>query len=125
MNPCDNNESGCWGKCVIRCVVVVIACLIFAGLVAKMRQHTTPPPLGVERAAERAKALGELRATEADALQTPGWIDPTKGLVRLPIADAMKLAERAWQEPAKARADLIARATKAAFVPPPPPSPLE
>jgi hypothetical protein len=124
MNDCETDNKCCGRNCAIT-VAVVVACLIFAGLVWKMRQYTTPAPLGAERMAERAKALGELRAAEADALQNPGWIDQTKGLVRLPIADAMKLAEREWQDPAKARADLIARATKAAFVPPPPPSPLE
>ena len=100
---------------------VVIACLIFAGLVWKMRQYTTPAPLGAERAAERAKALTELRAAETDALNNAAWIDQTKGLVRLPIAEAMKLAEREWQNPAQARSNLIARVEKANYVPPKPP----
>lgn len=124
MNCCETEKKCCGRNCAI-ILAVVVASLIFAGLVWKMRQYTTPAPLGADRVAERAKALGELRAAEADALQNPGWIDQTKGLVRLPIADAMKLAEREWQDPAKARADLIARVTKATFVPPPPPSPLE
>ena len=99
-------------------VAVVLACLIFAGLVWKMRQYTTPAPLGAARAAERAKALAELRAAEADALNNVGWIDPTKGLVRLPITEAMKLTEREWQNPAQARSNLIARVEKATALPP-------
>ena len=125
MNCETDNDQKCCGRNCLVAVTVVITCLIFAGLVWKMRQYTTPPPLGAQRVAERTKALGELQAAETDALKNPGWVDQTKGLVRLPIVDAMKLAEREWQDPAKARADLIARATKAAFVPPPPPSPLE
>ena len=47
-----------------------------------------------------------------------GWVDQAKGVVRLPIADAVKLAEQQWQNPAKARADLIARVEKATALPP-------
>jgi hypothetical protein len=112
----DNNSNS--GRGVSVTVAVVLACLIFAGLVWKMRQYTTPEPLGAARAAERAKALAELRAAETDALNNPGWIDPTKGLVRLPIAEAMELAEREWQNPAQARSNLIARVEKATALPP-------
>jgi len=127
MNSSDtpNNNAG---RGVSVTVAVLLACLIFAGLVWKMRQYTTPEPLGAARAAERAKALAELRATEAEALNSAGWIDPTKGLVRLPIADALKLAEREWQNPAQARSNLMARVEKANYVPPKAPekpSPLE
>jgi hypothetical protein len=93
-------------------------CLIFAALVWKTRQYTTPAPIGAGRAAERAKALAELRAAEADALNNVGWVDQAKGVVRLPIVDSMKLVEREWQNPAKARANLIARVEKATALPP-------
>jgi hypothetical protein len=74
------------------------------------------------RRAERARALAELRAAEADALQHPAWLDQTKGLVRLPMDVAMQLTEREWQNPAQARSNLIARVEKATALPPPPPS---
>jgi hypothetical protein len=93
--------------------------LIVAALVWAMHRYTQPPPLGEDRAAVRAKALGELRATEADALEHPGWVDQAKGIVRLPIQDAMQLVERDWgQNPAAARSNLIARVEKATAVPP-------
>jgi hypothetical protein len=117
MNTGDSEKS-CCSRGMSVTMAVVIACLIFAGLVWKMRQYTTPAPIGAERAAERAKALVELRAAEADALNNAGWIDQTKGLVRLPIAEAMKIAEREWQNPAKARANLLTRVEKANVVPP-------
>jgi hypothetical protein len=41
-------------------------------------------------------------------------IDGQRGIVRLPIEDAMKLAAQKWQNPAQARADLISRAERAA-----------
>ena len=117
MDARDSENKGC-GRGYSVTVAVVIACLIFAGLVWKMRQYTTPAPLGAQRATERAKALAELRAGETEALNNAGWIDPTKGLVRLPIADALKLAEREWQNPAQARSNLIARVEKATALPP-------
>jgi hypothetical protein len=61
-----------------------------------------------------------VRAAEADA-KNPAWIDQNKGLVRLPITDALRLAERAWQNPAQARSNLIARVEKAMALPPKPP----
>lgn len=103
-------------------LAILGAFLIVAALVWAMRHYTQPAPLNANRAAERAKALAEIRAAEADALNNVGWIDPAKGLVRLPIAEAMKLVERDWQNPAAARSNLIARVDKA-NPPPPPPKP--
>ena len=60
----------------------------------------------------------ELRAAEVDALNNPGWIDQAKGVVRLPIAEALKLTEREWLDPAAARSNLIARVEKATALPP-------
>ena len=112
------SENNYWGRNVTVTAAVVIVCLIFAALVWKMQQYTTPPPLNAVRAAERAKALADLRAEEAIALNNVGWVDQAKGVVRLPIADAVKLAEKQWQNPAKARAELIARVEKATALPP-------
>jgi hypothetical protein len=85
-----------------------------------------PETLGKNRAEERAKAYAELHAADEDALNNVGWIDQSKGLVRLRIQDAMEIVERGWQNPAAARSNLIARVEKANPPPPPPPaSPLE
>ena len=118
MNSCDSENNCGGGRGFSVTVSVVLACLIFAGLVWKMRQYVTPAPVGAERAAERAKALVELRAAETEALNNADWLDQPKGLVRLPIAEAMKLAEREWQNPAQARSNLIARVEKATALPP-------
>ena len=100
------------------------ALLIVAALVWAMQRYTQPPPLGEERVALRKKALAELRAAEATELETYGWVDQAKGVVRLPIAEAMQLTLRNWQTPSAARSNLVARVEKATFVPaPPPPKP--
>jgi hypothetical protein len=92
--------------------------MIVAALVWAMRHYTQPPPLGEDRVALRKKALAELRAAEAEELNAYGWLDQSKGIVRLPIAEARKLALRDWQNPAAARSNLIARVEKATALPP-------
>ena len=123
MNSAIESDQKSGGKGFSVTVAVVLVCLIFAVLVWKTREYTTPAPLGAERAAERAKALVELRAAETDALNTAAWIDQGKGIVRLPIEEAKKLTVQQWQNPVQARALLNERAEKAYYVPPPPPPP--
>ncbi len=98
------------------------ALLIVAALVWAMQHYTQPPPLGAERVAQRKKALAEMRAAEANDLGSYGWVDQAKGVVRLPIDEAMKLTLREWQHPAAARSNLIARVQKATAVAPAAPS---
>ena len=114
----------CVEKSKVAAYVVAIlgAFLIFAALVWAMRHYTRPAPLGEDRAEIRRKALAEVRATEVEQLNNYGWVDPAKGLVRLPVAQAMVLMEREWQNPAQGRSNLISRVEKA-FPPPPPPAP--
>ena len=95
--------------------------LIFTALVWAMWRYTRPTPLGEDRAAVRRKALAELRAAEAETLNHYAWQDQAKGIVRLPIAEAMKLAEREWRNPSAARSNLIARVAQATALPPKPP----
>jgi hypothetical protein len=92
----------------------VIACFIFAAFVLAMRHSMQPPAIDADRAAERAKALAELRIADTDALNNPGWIDRDRGVVRLPISVALQITESNWQNPAAARSNLIARVEKAA-----------
>jgi hypothetical protein len=92
--------------------------LIVVALTWALHRYTQPPPLGEDRAAARAKALAEMRAAEADALNNTAWIDASKGIVRLRIVDAMQLVEREWQNPAAARSNLIARVEQATALPP-------
>ena len=123
MNSESNNCCSCKTKLAYG-LAVLGAFLIVGALVFAMQNYTKTEPLNANRAAERAKALGELRATEADAISSVAWIDQSKGLVRLRIEDAMKIVERNWQNPAAARSNLIERVEKATYVPPPaPPKP--
>jgi hypothetical protein len=92
----------------------LIVSVIFAVLVVGLKLTLHTPAIDSDRAAERSKALAEIRATEEKSLATAAVIDAPRGMVRLPIEDAMKLAAQKWQNPSAARADLNARAEKAA-----------
>ena len=90
-----------------------IACFLFAGIVVKVKLSTPVPAINADRAAVRAKALAEIRAAETQALNHPGWIDESRGWVRLPIEVAMQITERTAQDPAAVRANLASRVEKA------------
>ena len=113
-----NNERTVWPVGV----AFLIACFLFAVIVAAVKYSTPVPAIDADRAAVRARALAEIRAAEAQALNHPGWIDENRGLVRLPIEVAMHITERKWQNPAAARSNLNARVEKATAPAPPAPA---
>jgi hypothetical protein len=100
------------------------AIVIVAGLVWVLLYNTRPAPLNEARIAERIKNLHEINATASDALNHYGWQDQTKGLIRMPISNAMEMVVREWRNPAAGRSNLLARVEKA-NPPPPPPAPKE
>jgi hypothetical protein len=91
----------------------ILVSVIFAVLAVVVKLAFVPAPIDADRAAERYKALAEIRATEEKDLNSTGWIDQQRGIVRLPIETALQIAAREWQNPAAARADLKTRAEKA------------
>ena len=106
----------------------IVASLIFIALAVAVKFAVRVPAIDADRNAVRAKALAAIRATEDKSLTTAGWIDQSRGIVRLPIDTAMQEAAQVWQNPAQARADLISRqenASKPAPVAPAKPSAFE
>ena len=101
------------------------ALLMVVALVWALQRYTLPGPLGQERAAERKKFLAELRQAEAPILTQYSWQDQPKGLVRLPITNAMEIIIREYEDPAAARALLIERIDQATAPPPEVPSEFE
>jgi hypothetical protein len=95
-------------------VIFSAGCFLFIVLTIVVKLSVSVPAIDADRAAIRSKALADIRATEATTLATPGWIDQDRGIVRLPIETALQLSARAAKNPAAARADLMARAAKAA-----------
>jgi hypothetical protein len=122
MNSEPNNCCGCRIQAPYG-LAILGAFLIVAVLAGIMRHYTQPAPaVDQARKDERARALADLRAAEADALHSVAWMDQAKGIVRLRIEDALILAEREGKNPAAARSNLIARVEKATAVAPPPPA---
>ena len=91
----------------------VVASLIFVVLVVVVKFSVHVPAIDADASAARAKALAEIRAIENQSLNTAGWVDQSRGIVRLPIDTAMQKTIQAWRNPMQARADLIARQQKA------------
>ncbi len=127
MNPQVTNPSGPKQSCCNPALcaygaAIIGAALIMAVLVWVMYHFTRPAPLGADRAEERRNALRELRAENEDKLNNYAWQDQAKGIVRLPIAEAMRLMESEWRkDPVAARSNLMQRVDKAYYVPPKPP----
>jgi hypothetical protein len=105
-------------------VAVLGAFLIVAGLAWVLYSRTRPATLNQARIDERVKNLRDIIATSTDALNNYGWQDQGKGLIRLPITNAMDLVVREWKNPAVGRSNLLARVEKA-NPPPPPPAPVK
>jgi len=109
-----------WPKAVY--VVVILGTFLLVGGLAKLMIHylegSSP---GAARAEERYKNLAEYRQTVAPELENYAMQDPTKGVVRLPMARAMELTVQEWSDAASGRASLLERYNKANPPPPPPP----
>ena len=119
-----NSSCACKTTVAAYALAVIGAFLIVAGLVWVMINYTRPEPLGEDRAAVRLKTLTDVRNADAEVLYNSGfvWEDQTKGIVRLPITNAMELSLRLWQDKAAARSNLVGRVEKKYYVPPPPPN---
>lgn len=59
--------------------------------IAYLPQKPAPLPEGSKTPAERAATLADLRAKDKAATTTYGWIDQSKGVVRLPTDRAVEL----------------------------------
>ena len=121
MNSENKSCCSCTAK-VAYAIAVIGAILIVVFLDRQLKKYTAAPAVDAGRAEERAKDLAEIHNAEAEALNNTGWIDQSKGVVRLKIDDAMQLMEESWKNPAAGRSNLLERVEKA-YPPPPPPAP--
>jgi hypothetical protein len=103
----SNNASGA-------AIAFIVGSVIFIVLTVAAKLLTNVPDIDADQGSVRSKALAQIRATETTNLTSVTWADTQRGIVRLPIELAIQKTEQAWQDPAAARADLIARAKKAA-----------
>jgi len=113
-----NNNSKC--KLAIYVAAILATFLLVAFLVKQMVKATQPPPVSVERATARAKDNGDIRGAGVQALNSWGYADPAKGVVRLPIDEAIKLTVQGYKNASAFHTDLVARAEKASAPAPAP-----
>src|SRR5271154_5725266 len=90
-------------------IAFIAGSVIFAVLVVAVKFLVNVPALDADSAALRTKALFEIRTNEMALLKNVARADQPRNSVRLPIDTAIQLAVQEWQNPAAARADLIAR----------------
>ena len=124
-----NQNEGCCGtpsaskccKTTIYAVAIIGSFLLVAFLVKQMIAYTHTAPVGAERGVARAADNAVIRAAGTEALKSWGYVDQAKGIVRVPVDEAMKLTVLGYQKPAAFRSDLVARVEKATAPGPKPP----
>ena len=94
-------------------VAFIAAIVLFVALSVGVKLLVSAPAIDAAPAAARSQALAEITAVEEKSLTTLAFTDKQRGIVRLPIESAMKIAAERWSTPAAARADLAARVEKA------------
>ena len=114
-----NNNSLRFKTC-LTIVVCVATFLLMAFLVNRMIRITRPEPVGVARATERAVEGGKIRAEGVEKAKAWGFVDAPRGIVRLPVEEAVKLTLQGYQTPADFKSNLAARLEKASVAPPKP-----
>ena len=114
----DNDNPSKTGSCIYF-VAIAGLFLIMAWLVWYMNDRTNPGPLGGDRAAKRLEARQAASEADAAGLEAYGWINKDEGIAQIPVDRAMEIVEQEWHDPAKARAELITRAERAAKTPEP------
>jgi hypothetical protein len=70
---------------------ITVVIIIVGGLVARRPKVES---VDAKRAAQRIEAREKLDLADREALTAAAWVDKEKGVVRLPIDDAIKLAAR-------------------------------
>jgi hypothetical protein len=109
------------GRLVVTVLAILASFLVVAFLVRQMVKVTQPRAVAADRAGARAKDNAEIRAAGANALQNWGYVDQGKGVVRMPIEEAMKVTVQGYQSGGAFHSNLVARVEKATAAPPKPP----
>ena len=89
---------------------LAVVLFVIIGLAAKFCIKV--PAVDAVHGSDIAKALADLRASEDKSLNSLGWVDQQRGIVRLPIDMAIRQAAK--EDAAQIRADLKTRAENAA-----------
>jgi hypothetical protein len=119
----NQSNTGNTGKAGVTLAVVAIlgSFLLIAFLVRQMVKVAQPGPIGAARSTARATDNAAINAAGANALQNWGYVDQGKGVVRLPIEEAMKVTVHGYKDAGAFHSNMVARVEKATAAPPKPP----
>lgn len=73
---------------------VLVAVLLFGFIVLIAYLPTRPEPVDQDLIDQRVATLAEVNSKQHALATSYGWVDQTKGVVRIPIERAMELTER-------------------------------
>lgn len=79
----------------LRYMLATVLALVIIGVIAAAFLipyfANRPAPLNVDLAAERKAKLADVNAKQNELISTYGWVDKSKGVVRIPVERAMML----------------------------------
>lgn len=110
-------------------VAFIIAVVFFVIVALGVKLSLKAPPVDADQGDKITKALADLRISEDKTLNTAGWVDQQRGIVRIPIEAAIQQAAT-WdgsqiREALKERAEAAAKPAPAAPAAPAQPSKFE
>lgn len=117
----DSNQN----KPIWKIFIVGLLMLALFWLLVKLLLNWSPEGANDDAAAAevRLKNLAELRASNEVELNQYGWVDQQKGIVRIPIADAMNLVTQSINQQAPRAAYPVQAAAPVAAPAPEAPAP--
>jgi len=107
----------------------VVGSIVIIMVVLGVAYWSSQPTQAVDQdiVAERARNLSDVQAKQADLYNNYSWVDQKKGIVRIPVKDAMGLLtaklDQATRNQPEAPARLTLAASPAGFTPPAPAAP--
>ncbi len=89
----NNREPGDF-KVMVSALGYIGVMLIFILIVFLSYISNRPPPINEPTINDRLQTLAEVRDKQQEAAATYGWVDSSRGIVRVPIERAMELTVR-------------------------------
>ncbi len=89
MNDAPSSSNGFLVN--VAAIIGGFAIFVLILVIAYLPKKPEPLPEGALTPVQRSERLADMRAKEHDGATTYGWVDQTKGVVRLPIERAMEL----------------------------------
>lgn len=71
--------------------------------------HTNKPSLYSDRVQERIKAANEVNSSAQTSINEFSWVDKDKGILHIPISNAMSLIDKIYKNKETARTEFLKR----------------